>query len=57
MSLNLSELIQVNLTDNQYFKEENPKNQIYIHHTAGNPSAINTAQYWQQDATRVSFHS
>lgn len=53
MSLDVSKLIQVNLTDNQYCREEFPKNQIYLHHTAGNPSAVNTVKYWQQDATRV----
>jgi len=53
MALDIKKLIQVNLTDNQYFREEHPKSQIYLHHTAGNPSAINTAKYWQQDATRV----
>jgi len=53
MSLDTKELIQVNLTDNQYFREEQPKSQLYLHHTAGNPSAVNTAKYWQQDATRV----
>lgn len=53
MALDVSKLIQVNLTDNQYFREENVKSQLYLHHTAGNPSAVNTAKYWQQDATRV----
>lgn len=53
MALDVSKLIQVNLTDNQYFREENTKSQLYLHHTAGNPSAVNTAKYWQQDETRV----
>lgn len=53
MALDVSKLIQVNLTYNQYFREENVKSQLYLHHTAGNPSAVNTAKYWQQDATRV----
>lgn len=53
MALDKSKLIQVNLMDNQYFREEQPKSQIYLHHTAGNPSAINTAKYWQQDSARI----
>lgn len=53
MAFDKSKLIQVNLTDNQYFREEQPKSQIFIHHTAGNPSAVNTVKYWQQDESRV----
>lgn len=49
----LSNLIKVPFSDTQYFKEENPKTQIYLHHTAGNGSAINTAKYWNTNADRI----
>lgn len=53
MALDIKKLIQVNLTDDQYLKQETPKKQIYLHHTAGNSSAINTAKYWQGTQDRV----
>lgn len=38
----LSEIIMTPFRDTQYFKEEIPKTQIYLHHTAGsaNPNAV-----------------
>lgn len=53
MALDVSKLVQVKLADDQYFREENVKSQIYLHHTAGNPSAVNTAKYWGQDSPRI----
>jgi len=53
MALDVKELVQVNFADNQYFREEQPKSQIFLHHTAGNPSAVNTAKYWQQDEAKI----
>ena len=53
MALDVNKLVQVNLTDNQYFREEQQKFQIFLHHTAGGQSAINTAKYWQQDVSKI----
>lgn len=53
MALDISKIIQLNFADTQYFKEEKAKAQIYIHHTAGSASAINTAKGWLTDDSRV----
>ena len=41
------------LPDSQYIKQVTPKSQIFIHFTAGGPSAINTIGYWESDEQRV----
>lgn len=41
------------MPDNQYIKQVTPKSQIFIHFTAGGPSAKNTISYWEGDETRV----
>ena len=38
MSLDIKKIIQYPLNNGQFFKEEEPKNQIVIHHTAGSSS-------------------
>ena len=53
MALDLKKIIQVSLTEDQYFREVTPKKMIFLHHTAGNPSAINTAKFWQQDSPKI----
>jgi N-acetyl-anhydromuramyl-L-alanine amidase AmpD len=53
MAFDVKKLIQVNLTEEQYFKVETPKKMIFLHHTAGNASAINTARFWQQDSAKI----
>lgn len=53
MALDLTKIIQLNFADDQYFKEEIKKVQIFLHHTAGAPSAINTAKGWQADSSKV----
>lgn len=40
---------QVPLKESEYFKEEHKKNQITLHHTAGNSSGVNVAQAWNVD--------
>ena len=42
---------QVEFTN--YKNEVTPKSQIYLHHTAGGPSADNVFKFWQADATPV----
>lgn len=37
----------------QYFKEAFPKNQIYLHHTAGNSSGVGVFQGWSSNKERI----
>jgi hypothetical protein len=46
-------IITASFPGNQYFQEEFPKTQIYLHHTAGNPSATNVFLDWQSNASRI----
>lgn len=36
-----------------YKREQTPKSQIYLHHTAGGPSGEQVYQYWESDLTPV----
>lgn len=49
MALDTKKIKQVPLRESQYFKEETPKKQIVLHHTAGNSSGINTISAWDTD--------
>ena len=49
MALELSKIKQVPLNESQYFKVEAKKNQIVLHHTAGNSSGVATIQNWNTD--------
>lgn len=51
--LDTAKLIQVNLSDGQYLKEESPKSQVVIHHTAGNSSPIACAKDWESTKERI----
>ena len=53
MSLNVSRIIQKQLTDSQYFRTANEKNIIVVHHTAGNANPFNVIDGWQKSRTRV----
>jgi len=53
MALDINKLIQLNFADDQFFRQECQKSQIYLHHTAGSPSAINTAKGWQADSSKI----
>ena len=44
---------KIQFPDNQYIKEETPKKQIYLHHTAGNSSAEATFKYWAGNKERI----
>lgn len=46
-------LIQVDFPQGQYLKEEHPKKQIYLHHTAGNNSGSNVFKWWASNPERV----
>jgi len=53
MKLDISKIKQVRLADNQFFKEESAKTQIYLHHTAGNGNAEGVSRYWNSNETRI----
>jgi hypothetical protein len=53
MAAILSTIKKVPFSESQYLKEEAPKTQIYLHHTAGNGSAIGTAKYWGTTSDRI----
>ena len=46
-------IIQVDFPQGQYLKEEHPKKQIYLHHTAGNPDGTGTFKWWSSNPERV----
>jgi hypothetical protein len=48
-TLDLSKIKQVPLNDSQYLKEVTEKNQIVLHHTAGNSSGVGTIKMWNAD--------
>lgn len=53
MSLDINRIKQLNFASDQYFQEALPKAQIFLHHTAGGASALNTANGWKSDSSRV----
>jgi len=53
MALDLSKIIKVDFPTTQYFVEEVIKKQIFLHHTAGNPSGIGCANGWKSNAERI----
>lgn len=54
--LNLSELVQVNFPENQYYKTETPKNQIVLHHTVSSGNANGVVNWWIQSPDRIATH-
>jgi hypothetical protein len=44
---------QVTFPESQYIREEHPKKQIYLHHTAGNPNGENVFKHWESNVERV----
>lgn len=49
MSLDVTKIKQVPLSESQYLKEEATKTQIVLHHTAGNSSGVGTIKMWNTD--------
>lgn len=37
----------------QFMQEENPKVQIFLHHTAGNSNGFDTFKYWESNQERI----
>jgi N-acetyl-anhydromuramyl-L-alanine amidase AmpD len=46
-------LVQIDFPSSQYVREEHPKRQIYLHHTAGNSSGTNVFKWWASNPERV----
>jgi hypothetical protein len=46
-------LRQIKFPDSQYFREEFEKTQIFLHHTAGNPSGQGTFEWWASNPERI----
>lgn len=44
---------QVSFPSSQYIAEVQPKSQIYLHHTAGNPSGENVFKHWEANTERI----
>lgn len=42
------------LEDAQYIKQVTNKNKLFVHFTAGGPSAVNVIKFWDSDEVRVS---
>lgn len=55
-SLDLSELVQVNFPETQYYKQETSKSQICLHHTVSGPYAQGVIDWWNQDTQRIATH-
>lgn len=52
-NLDIQAIKQVRLNSNQYFAEDSPKTQIYLHHTAGNGNAEGVSRYWNGNDARI----
>jgi N-acetyl-anhydromuramyl-L-alanine amidase AmpD len=53
MELDITKIVQSRLSENQYFQELTDKKQIYLHHTAGGPSAVNVAKFFNSQQGKV----
>lgn len=53
MKLDISKIVQQRLTADQYHQDKHPKQQIYLHHTAGGSSAISVANFFQSQKGTV----
>jgi N-acetyl-anhydromuramyl-L-alanine amidase AmpD len=54
--LKLSELIQVDFPEDQYYREQTDKTQIVIHHTVSGKYANGVINWWKTDKKRISTH-
>lgn len=46
-------IIQHNFAQNQFLREDHPKSQIYLHHTAGNSNPFNVYRDWESNRERI----
>lgn len=51
--LKLSELIQVEFSTNDYYREETKKNQIVLHHTVSGSEVNSSINWWKSDPRKV----
>jgi len=51
--LKLSELVQVDFSPQQYYREETPKKQVVLHHTVSGAYAQGVVDWWNKDPQRV----
>ena len=51
--MDISKIVQNQLPESQYINESVDKNQIYLHHTAGNKSATACINGWARNSIRV----
>lgn len=54
--LNLSEIVQVDFSESQYYREETPKNQVVVHHTVSGGFAQGVIDWWNTDPQRIATH-
>lgn len=53
-TLDISRDIQrYDFSPTQFLKDENPKHQIYLHHTAGNSNGFDTFKFWESNPERI----
>ena len=52
-TLNVSELVQENLVEGQYYREVVAKKQIYIHHTVSTGNPLSAINWWRQQNNGV----
>lgn len=52
-TLNISQIIQLNLPSSQYYRVKHVKNQIVLHHTAGGPTAESVLAWWKRTPARI----
>ena len=52
-ALNLSDIVQVDFPETQYYREETPKTQVVIHHTVSSGLAQAVVDWWNQDPQKI----
>jgi N-acetyl-anhydromuramyl-L-alanine amidase AmpD len=53
MELDIAKIVQHRLSKDQYIDELTDKKQIYLHHTAGGPDAVNVAKFFNNQVGKV----
>ncbi|MCS7004788.1 MAG: N-acetylmuramoyl-L-alanine amidase [Cytophagales bacterium] len=51
--LDLGKIVHYPLSPTNYFREEFPKKQIYLHHTVSHPNPFSNIDYWKSQGIRV----
>ncbi len=46
-------IVKTGFSLKQYFQEEHPKKQIYLHHTAGNSNALQVFKDWESNSVQI----